>query len=100
MILNTPEKVLLQAALLIEQYGHTKGVNKDPHGCLCIYGAVEGTKAPVAVQNRALAALRERLMNMPDGSWTISGWNDLPDTTPKQVVDLLREVARKVRHDE
>lgn len=93
----------------IERHGWTQGVEQDADGEVCLIGAVHWVNAyfpavlyPLAEGICARDAEFEAwLTHYEFGSdygkilGTITHWNDHPDRTVQQVLDLLRELGKE-----
>lgn len=100
-------EILMRAADLIEERGHTKHVQVDEEGRLCLHGALS-----IAIYGSANAPERfdvnERLYSFAPhaaNTWArtpglkatyyeFATWNNMPSRTGKEVIDLLRGAAR------
>ena len=84
-------KLAIKAARLIEERGHCKGVFSDDEGRLCIKSAISMAATP----DRGRLGLRlkvDRLMPII-GCSSLVGWNDAPERTAEDVIDVLVAAA-------
>ena len=89
--------VALKAANLIERRGHAKFVLEDSAGKLCIFGAINMSGTGVSWSNSlAGTELMGVLAKDLGGSdmQDVVRWNNQDNRTAREVVDLLRKVAR------
>lgn len=104
----TPDRLLDQAADLIEAGGLTRGRYADSHGGYSIEGAVQAAarRARTSIASRpyreAIAALLDEIApalarTARPGAHPLSSWNDHPSTSPEVAVDRLRRAARTIR---
>ena len=97
------QRLLLQAAALIEQYGHCKGHIEDESGAICLNGALFASKRAVRRPlfsgdslDRAKAALYRHLglVKESTGRWRETmRWNDAKMRTGEEVIAALRGAA-------
>jgi hypothetical protein len=87
--LDETQKVLFDAADVVERRGHCKNKYMDDQGRVCLQGAI------VAAAGMQLHAVTTRLryyLNLPPGM-TTSDWNNRPERTSEEVVAALRGAA-------
>jgi hypothetical protein len=90
------QKVLLDAAELLETEGWIKGSMQNQHG-FCMIGAVmAAANQPIIVFAIAKGPAGEALdqLKIKTNDSTIWGWNDHPERTKQEVIDMLRETAK------
>lgn len=80
---------LLEAADLIEEYGHAKGVLGKRGEPMCALGAID---AAVGREND-LAYTADTVLRRYLKTANIVGWNNVPERTKEEVVDALRDAA-------
>lgn len=92
----------LQRAVALVEAGHCKGsysaVGKDGF-CYCAVGAIsEASYGPHGFSPTTFAAATGLVRSiLPAGFDRITEWNDHPDTTPRDVVELLSRAVEKAR---
>ena len=102
--MNRLESELLDAAAdCIERLGWTQGRMRDECG-VCLWGAIR-TASEALNECSVIARFLEyrvvhRLSAMATGYLALAAWNDEPDRTKQQVLDLLRKAAKEAREDE
>lgn len=82
-------KLLLAGADLIEECGHCKNTIEDEKGALCLVGAL--SRAGLDGYGEAIARL-DRMCGGKGGSAAID-FNNRPETTAWDVIDLMRRAA-------
>lgn len=100
----TPGDALREAALVLKTHGWIQGVQSSDHG-YCLNGALiqarvvhidlfpEARNEVLNAHNEAYNRLYRELAET-DYFDSISGWNDAPDRTKVEVIELLERAAR------
>jgi hypothetical protein len=107
-VTNEVADVLERAADLIETVGHCKrrhwefiSPNYGTRTAYCAIGAITAVSSGRPYMH-ALWALRTEIYGPPEG-WapyqTIPAWNDAPERTAAEVIDMLRQAAKTVRNE-
>lgn len=90
--------VLLQAADLIEQHGHLKGLYGNPDEGFCVSGAIwyaiTGRPRRSGMLVSAAPGYLEAIDLLPCGTGGLCAWNDNERTTAADVMEALREAAQ------
>lgn len=86
-------KLLWQAADLLEECGWCQHRIEDDYGRMCLVGSIQAAlrmsqRADPVFCHAVVYRLKRRL-ELP------VQWNDQPERTQEQVVDMLRELARE-----
>ena len=96
----TTKEILLKAADLIVERGHTKHCYENGDGGLCAYGAVDMAAMGRAGRRPEREDSPHRLALMAAEKLVANGalavWNDAPERKPEEVVALLRRAAETV----
>jgi hypothetical protein len=85
---NEVADVLDGAADIIERDGWCQGA-LERDGAVCAIGALTMAMRPTVARDRAFAALARRL-----GGDSVARWNDAPERTKQEVLDLFRTSGR------
>jgi hypothetical protein len=83
----------LWAARDIIQRGWCKGALSNIYGDVCLAGAIAQVTGGFILNLPVLAALRETLTGRTDGSGSLVHFNDNPNTTKQDVLDLIEKTA-------
>lgn len=96
--------ILLRAADVIEERGHTKGVLQDREGRVCAFGAlnvvVYGSADHSYLQSSRDEAAHAVTRHLGLGSGYLGplvNWNNAPERTQQEVVDAFRGAARALK---
>jgi hypothetical protein len=84
--LNADQRMLLDAADLIEERGWCQGSYSDQDGRVCAIGAI------VRAGNHQHYRRAEAMMMMVVGM-SVVGWNDIKGRTKEEVITALRRAA-------
>lgn len=91
----TLPKLYNAAADAIETHGHSKGLLGRPDGSMCLWGAmafvVEGDPQRTDSTYKKINPLYEFT-----GDWSPIAWNNAPERTKEDVVNMLRHAARVI----
>jgi hypothetical protein len=100
-----PSEILEKAAEELEKHGWTKGHFGTAKGPKCASGAIRfvstGRPSNYPWNSReASQALLELERSLPQmGHSTLVSWNDAPRRTAKQVIELFRKTARRLKRE-
>jgi len=102
-------RTLLKAAKYMDEHGHCKGTLENSKGAVCAYGALntalfgqaditsrewdvihQNSPEQMILETQCTTALLDETDDL-----LISTWNDEPDRTKEQVIDLFKRAAEK-----
>jgi hypothetical protein len=89
----TVPKVYNAAAAAIEKHGHSKGLLVRGDGSMCLWGAMAFAMTGDARMGSSTVLMVDHLAEFIGGENPIK-WNNDPQRTKTEVVDLLRHAAR------
>lgn len=91
---KTLAQIYTEAADAIDLHGHSLGNLRASDGSMCVWGAINfvATGSPFSANSKTMEML-EPLSQFTGGKGVV-GWNNAPERTKEEAVELLRIAAR------